>query len=112
MGMGGFRDRAYRVNQRRKNLEAKPMAKIANGHISCPHCEGTGQIELKGATVGDMILAARKAKKMRQEDLASGVGLSRAQIANIESGRSDVPLKTLARFADALGTTMRDLVPG
>lgn len=86
--------------------------KKINGSIKCPHCDGTGRIALSQSSFGDMILAARKAKQMTQEKLAVTVGLSRAQIANIEAGRSDVPLKTLARFADALGTTMRDLVPG
>lgn len=90
------------------------MAKKMNGtgSVPCPHCDGTGRLSLSAASVGDMILAARKARKMTQEKLAGAVGLSRAQIANIEGGRSDVPMRTLARFADALGTTMRDLVPG
>lgn len=88
------------------------MKKPAQSSISCPHCDGTGKIAIDAACVGDMILAARKAKKWTQEALASQVGLSRAQIANIEGGRSDVPMKTLARFASALGTTMRELVPG
>jgi transcriptional regulator with XRE-family HTH domain len=88
------------------------MPKKLNGSIKCPHCDGTGQIELAAATVGDMILAARKARQLTQEKLAGAVGLSRAQIANIEAGRRDVSLKTLARFAEALHTTMRDLVPG
>lgn len=88
------------------------MSPRRNGKIKCPHCDGTGKIPLSGATVGDMILVARKAKRMTQERLASEVGLSRAQVANIEGGRSDVPMKTLKRFADALGTTMRELVPG
>ena len=110
--MGGFSDPAHDLRQRVRKLEGNQVSKKASGTIPCPHCEGTGQLPLNGATVGDMILAARKAKKMRQEDLAAGVGLSRAQIANIESGRSDVPMRTLARFAEALGTTMRDLVPG
>lgn len=82
------------------------------GRIKCPHCNGTGTIGLDAATVGDMILAARKGRKMTQAELANAVGLSRAQIANLESGRSDLPMKTLSRFADALGTTMRALVPG
>lgn len=80
--------------------------------IKCPHCDGTGKIGLEAATVGDMILAARKAKNLTQAELATAVGLSRAQIANLEAGRSDLPMKTLSRFADALGVTMRELVPG
>lgn len=88
------------------------MAPKKSATMDCPHCDGTGKIAVEAAHVGDMILAARKAKKWTQEMLASHVGLSRAQIANIEGGRSDVPMKTLSRFAEALGTTMRELVPG
>jgi transcriptional regulator with XRE-family HTH domain len=58
-----------------------------------------------------MILAARKKSGMTQEQLAGKVQLSRAQVANIEGGRSDMPLKTLARFSEALGVPARDLVP-
>lgn len=83
-----------------------------SGGIKCPHCDGTGTISLNAASVGDMIMIARKARKITQAELANSVGLSRAQIANLEAGRSDLPTKTLARFADALGTTMRELVPG
>jgi transcriptional regulator with XRE-family HTH domain len=58
-----------------------------------------------------MILAQRKAKNMTQEELAAKVQKSRAQVANIEGGRSDLPIKTLMAFAVALGCSPRDLVP-
>lgn len=83
-----------------------------DGTIVCPHCDGTGRMSIERASIGDTILAARKAKGMTQQDLCEKVQLSRAQIANIEAGRSDMPLKTLARFAEALGCSMRDLIPG
>ena len=79
--------------------------------VKCPHCDGTGRLSLERANVGDMILARRKANGLTQEQLAVKVGRSRAQIANIEGGRSDLPLKTLALFAEALSCSMRDLVP-
>jgi transcriptional regulator with XRE-family HTH domain len=79
--------------------------------MKCPYCDGKGQIKPEAVTVGTMILAVRKAKKLTQEQLCQKVSLSRAQVANIESGRSDMPLKTLARFAAALNCSMRDLMP-
>lgn len=88
------------------------MAPKKTGTMKCPHCDGTGHLPIDDAHVGTMILAHRKGKKMTQQNLCAAVGLSRAQIANIEAGRSDVPLKTLARFAVALKTTMRELIPG
>ena len=80
--------------------------------IKCPRCGGTGRLAVERTTVGDMILARRQASGMTQEELCKKVMLSRAQIANVESGRSDMPLKTLQRFADALECSPRDLIPG
>lgn len=79
--------------------------------LKCPHCDGSGRLSLERTTVGDMILARRKMMKMTQEDLSQKVGRSRAQIANIEGGRSDMPIKTLALFAEALDCETRDLIP-
>jgi len=79
--------------------------------MKCPHCNGSGKLSPQEATVGDMILSMRKSLNLTQQDLASKVGLSRAQIANVESGRSDMPISTLKRYADALGCTMKDLLP-
>ncbi len=89
----------------RPALQSKPRG------VECPHCGGTGKLATEAVTVGTMILAVRRAKKMTQDELCKLVGLSRAQIANIESGRSDMPLKTLARFADAFKCSMKELVP-
>lgn len=77
--------------------------------FKCPHCDGTGK--LASVTVGDLIVTRRKQLGFTQEVLSKAVGLSRGQIANIEVGRTDMPLKTLARFAEALDCTMKDLVP-
>ena len=48
---------------------------------------------------------------MTQSELGKIIGMSRTQIANIEIGRSDLPIKTLARFAEAFNVSMKDLVP-
>jgi len=58
-----------------------------------------------------MILTARKIAGLTQAELAPKVGLSRGQVANIEGGRSDLPMRQLAKFAAALGCGMKDLVP-
>lgn len=79
--------------------------------MKCPHCNGTGKLSPQEATVGDMILSMRKSLKLTQQELAAKVGLSRAQIANVEAGRTDMPLSTLKRYANAFGCTMKDLIP-
>lgn len=81
-------------------------------HMKCPYCDGTGQMAMERITVGTMIFAARKRAGMTQEQLCAAVMLSRAQIANIEGGRSDVPASKLIQFAQALGCSPKDLLPG
>lgn len=77
--------------------------------MKCPHCQGTG--ELNAPHFGDLIHAQRRAKGMTQQDVSEKAGISRAQVANMEAGRTDVPLKTLQRLAAALECSMKDLVP-
>lgn len=77
--------------------------------IKCPFCDGTGT--MSEPYTGALIVAARKKAGFTQEQLAEAIPLSRGQLANIETGRSDMPIKTLAKIAAALGCSMKDLVP-
>lgn len=79
--------------------------------IKCPHCDGTGRMDMERASVGDMIQVQRKKAGMTQEQLCEKIMLSRAQIANIEGGRSDISTKKLLLFAEALGCSPKDLLP-
>lgn len=79
--------------------------------MKCPHCNGTGELTGDEVHFGALICAVRKARGWTQQELADAMHMSRGQIANVEVGRSDIPLKTLARFAEALKCTMKDLVP-
>ena len=79
--------------------------------LRCPYCDGTGQLEGAHAHVGARILFHRKAASMTQQDLASLVGRSRAQIANIEVGKTDLPVSLLTKFAEALGVKASELIP-
>lgn len=77
--------------------------------MKCPHCEGSGILE--APTFGALVIAARKAAGLTQHEVASRSAISRGQLANIETDRTDVPLKTLQRIADALGISAKELVP-
>jgi transcriptional regulator with XRE-family HTH domain len=77
----------------------------------CPHCMGVGYLTEETATVGSLILYHRRKAGLSQDELASQVGVSRPQIANIESGRHDPPISRLRSFAVALNVKTKDLVP-
>lgn len=77
--------------------------------MKCPHCNGTGHLSVYG--VGDLVKAHRQTALLTQEELAARTGLSRSQIANIEVGRTDIPVKTLMRLAEGIGCKAGDLLP-
>lgn len=77
--------------------------------MKCPHCAGTGVLE--HPTFGAMVMEARKAAGLTQHELAAKSAISRGQLANIETDRTDVPIRTLQRIADALGISAKELVP-
>src|SRR5713101_1965450 len=61
--------------------------------------------------LGQRIREARKAKNLRQAQLASAVGLTRTSITNIETGRQPVAVHILCGIADALGIPVTNLLP-
>jgi transcriptional regulator with XRE-family HTH domain len=79
--------------------------------MKCPYCDGSGELKPEAVHFGTLLLIQRRAKGFTQEQLAEKVGRSRAQIANLESGRGDVPLKQVMRMAEALGISAKELVP-
>lgn len=60
--------------------------------------------------VASRISSIRIAKGLTQHALSKRAGLSRSSIVNIEAGRQDIPIKTLARIADGLGIPLGELV--
>lgn len=57
------------------------------------------------STIGKNIRNVRKAKKMRQEDLAEKTGLSVNYIGNVERGEKIPSLETFLKIVNALGVT-------
>lgn len=76
--------------------------------MKCPHCNGTGEL---AATFGALVAATRNAKGLTQQVVSERAGMSRSQLANIETDRTDVPVKTLMRIADALEVSPKELLP-
>lgn len=52
-----------------------------------------------------ILIEARKKKGWTQEELASGVGISRAYLANIERGEYDPSLKVAQSLSKKLGVS-------
>jgi transcriptional regulator with XRE-family HTH domain len=61
--------------------------------------------------LGEQISKRRRQLKLRQDDLAHQVGLTRTSITNIERGRQKVMLHHLFAIAEALGTKPDQLLP-
>lgn len=60
--------------------------------------------------LGGNLVAARKSLKLSQEALSELANVSRAQIARIEVDERHPTVETLARLAEALGTTVEMLL--
>ena len=56
--------------------------------------------------MGYKIKEAREIARMSQEELADKSGISRTTISQLENNKGDCILKTLAKLAAALGTTV------
>lgn len=61
--------------------------------------------ELHAYYVGEAIKKARRAQHLTQEQLGERIGVQRAQISRIESGKSIITLPTMSRVFKALGIT-------
>lgn len=61
--------------------------------------------ELQAYYVGETIKKARQAQHLTQEQLGERIGVQRAQISRLESGKSVITLPTMSRVFKALGIT-------
>ncbi len=67
-------------------------------------------MEIDYQAMGKRIKAARLAMNMTQEKLAEAINISLPHISNIENGHSKVSLATLLQIANALNTSLDQLV--
>ena len=61
--------------------------------------------------IGASIQIRRKQMKLTQERLAKQLGISRASLANVETGRQKILVHQLYNFAAELGLKITDLLP-
>lgn len=69
-------------------------------------------VELVYRQLGNKVEQMRTMLGWTQSDLAHKVGLSRASIANLETGRQKVLLHQLEKLAAAFGCTPKQLLRG
>ncbi len=62
--------------------------------------------------LGNNIQSKRKQKKFNQEELAYRVGISRNYLSLVETGMREISLSNLVAIADALDTTVTELLTG
>jgi transcriptional regulator with XRE-family HTH domain len=61
--------------------------------------------------IGMVIKARRKTLGLKQENLAYTLGISRGSLANIETGRQNILVHNLYKFASVLDVSPFDLLP-
>lgn len=59
----------------------------------------------------ERIKVLRKARKITQEQLADGIGLTRTSVNNIEKGRQRITIKTLIKISEFFGVELYSIIP-
>lgn len=77
-------------------IKDKHIGKVGTAH------RDKYEAELQSFLVGEAIKKARKSQNMTQEELAAKIGVQRAQVSKIESGRN-LTISTVARVFKAMG---------
>ena len=60
--------------------------------------------------IGERIRSVRMQKNMNQQDLAARCNFEKSNMSRIESGRTNLTVRSLDRIARALDVKIRDLV--
>ena len=60
--------------------------------------------------IGINITRVRKEKGMTQEDLCGATEMDRSHLSEIENGKMNITVKTLAKIAEGLGVTAQELL--
>src|SRR5262245_66476690 len=78
--------------------------------MSVDHNERVEESELY-SQLGQLVQRHRERLGLNQVEVARAIGLSRASIANIETGRQRIPIHHLYRLARALRVDVHALLP-
>ncbi|MDP2704567.1 MAG: helix-turn-helix transcriptional regulator [bacterium] len=64
----------------------------------------------ESAKLGKNLKRIRKAKGITQGDIVRALGVGRGYISNIENGKMNPTLSTIAKLAKVLGAPIEDLI--
>jgi transcriptional regulator with XRE-family HTH domain len=64
----------------------------------------------ESAMLGNNLKRIREAKNMSQGDIMRSLGCSRSYISNIENGKTNPTLSTIAKLAKAVGVPLNKLL--
>lgn len=81
------------------------------GHLDRSLREAAAALERRHIELGERIAAARKAKSWKQKELAQAVHVEPTTVSRWERGAHAPDMMTLGRIAEALDTTVRELMP-
>ena len=79
--------------------------------MKCPTCNGTGEIDARHVSLGVVVASRRNELRLKQQELADMIGVSRTTLANIETGRQSIPIERVRPMALALQMTVEDFLP-
>jgi DNA-binding XRE family transcriptional regulator len=93
------------VGGRKRNTKSFGASQ-SKAQVTCPRCSGTGKVALEGISIGDRFRECRMKIGKTQAQMAPDLGISRAQLANLEGDRSRPGLEMLVKSADAFGVSI------
>lgn len=73
--------------------------------IKCPICGGSGEIPEESVSFGMRLKAGRQRLGLTQAEMAPRLAVGRAQLANLESDRSQPSMPVLIKAVVALGVS-------
>lgn len=81
------------------------VLEIANYlNVSTDYLLGYGE-EIPPSTFTERLTNLRKEKKLKQEELAKNIGITRQSISHYENGSADPPIKVIVEYAKFFGVS-------
>lgn len=84
--------------------------------VPCSKCGGIGKVEIEDEKfmyyfIGEQVRSRREKLGLRQEDIATAIGLTRTSVTNIEKGRQWCGLVILGKIAKVLECKIEEMLP-